>query len=124
MSHPEQRFPPTPASVEQARAFVRATIADLAVDNVCVVLMVDELAANAVIHARSSFTVRVVADVSTVRVEVEDDSPELPMLSTPDPLAAGGRGMLIVDRCATAWGVKRHPDDGKTVWFESSHLAV
>jgi hypothetical protein len=26
--------------------------------------------------------------------------------------------MLIVERCATDWGVEGYPDDGKSVWFE------
>jgi len=104
--------------VGEVRHFVREAIAGLAVDHSAVLLMADELASNAVRHARTEFTVRVVPQSNCVRVEVADGAAQLPVLGDPDPLATGGRGMLIVDRCATEWGFERFPGDGKRVWFE------
>jgi hypothetical protein len=34
-----------------------------------------------------------------------------------DPLAQGGRGLLLVDRFASAWGTELVPH-GKTIWFD------
>lgn len=119
-----RRFAATAESVSEVRAFVRSALGDLVVDHAAVLLMADELAANAVRHARTPFTVRIVLESFAVRVEVADDDPRFPVVRDPDPLATGGRGMLIVDRCATDWGIENHPDNGKTVWFESRQLAI
>jgi hypothetical protein len=52
-----------------------------------------------------------------VRIEVEDSSPEHPVVAE----TAGGRGMHIVDKLAADWGVREHPaTGGKTVWAEVS----
>ena len=119
----EQRFSATLESVAEVRAFVRAALEDAIVDHEAVVLMADELAANAVEHARTPFTVRIVVERFAVHIEVADDAARLPILRNPEPLATSGRGMQIVDHYATDWGVDSHPDDGKTVWFESRELA-
>jgi hypothetical protein len=42
-------------------------------------------------------------------------SPDPVRQRTPDRY--GGRGLLLVDQMATAWGVRRYPDH-KTVWAE------
>ncbi|WP_073951940.1 ATP-binding protein [Streptomyces kebangsaanensis] len=54
-----------------------------------------------------------------VRVEVADDCPELPVRASGDPLANGGRGLVLVAAVTDRWGVTVRPDGrGKTVWFE------
>jgi anti-sigma regulatory factor (Ser/Thr protein kinase) len=79
-------------------------------------VIVSELASNAVLHAASTFTVRLMIG-ATVRVEVSDGSPAPPVLRQPSVTAAGGRGLLIVDGYADRWGY--HPTaDGKVVWAE------
>jgi anti-sigma regulatory factor (Ser/Thr protein kinase) len=40
---------------------------------------------------------------------VPDDPPD-------DPHDEGGRGLRLVERLATSWGVSRRPDGGKVVW--------
>jgi hypothetical protein len=61
------------------------------------------------------------ADHSTVRVEVEDVSPQMPAVVA-DP-ETSGYGLHIVDRLATRWGVESSGADGKVVWFEISRGA-
>lgn len=51
------------------------------------------------------------------RVAVTDESPALPVVRHVDPRAVGGRGVMLIDRMASAWGVERHESGAKTVWF-------
>jgi hypothetical protein len=46
-------------------------------------------------------------------VAVADGAGSTPHLRDPDD--RGGRGLLLVDRICSAWGVGHH-DDGKLVW--------
>jgi anti-sigma regulatory factor (Ser/Thr protein kinase) len=80
-------------------------------------LVVSELATNAVIHARSSFTVEVHSRGTGVRLSVRDASPTKPTLGNCDALAGSGRGLRLIDMLAANWGVEL-ADDGKTVWAE------
>jgi anti-sigma regulatory factor (Ser/Thr protein kinase) len=80
-------------------------------------LVVSELATNAVIHARSSFTVEVHPRGTRVRLSVRDASRTKPTLRDHDALAGSGRGLRLIDMLAANWGVEL-ADDGKTVWAE------
>ena len=80
-------------------------------------LLVTELVANVVTHVGAPMTLRVQREPSTMRVEIDDPSPELPVVHHPDSADEHGRGVLLVDQLADAWGVEPRPD-GKTVWFE------
>jgi anti-sigma regulatory factor (Ser/Thr protein kinase) len=79
-------------------------------------LVVTELAANAVVHARSAFSVEVRRHEAAVRVSVRDASRVKPTVRQ-DDMAASGRGLRLVDAIAASWGVEI-ADDGKTVWAE------
>ncbi len=81
-------------------------------------LLVSELATNAVLHARSDFQVSVVHSGPRVRVEVFDQNTRLPSFAVAPPDAYSGRGLMLLRRLATAWGVESHSDVGKTIWFE------
>jgi len=112
----------TPAA---ARRFVRTALESVDADPVVVEtaeLLTDELVTNAIVHAHSKsyLFVRAVKDV--VRVEVTDPDDRLPSMADPDSDALGGRGLVIVNGLASAWGVERAGDGGKTVWFELSPL--
>jgi MEDS: MEthanogen/methylotroph, DcmR Sensory domain len=79
-------------------------------------LVMTELTANAVIHAKSAFTVAVRTDDHTVRMAVSDartlqsgHGGRLP--------AAGGRGLGLVDMVAGRWAAEPLPR-GKVVWAE------
>jgi anti-sigma regulatory factor (Ser/Thr protein kinase) len=94
-----------------------------------VVLIVAELAANAVVHGRvpgRDFELRLhlAARSGTVRVEVGDTRgeripPQPGAVAPPTGLAESGRGLVLVEGLAARWG--RHPrveGPGKTVWAE------
>ena len=80
-------------------------------------LIVTELATNAVVHARSEFTVAIASSGGAVRIEVRDGSTHAPTTRVPSPSMTGGRGLSIVDALASAWGVLR-AGDGKVVWVQ------
>jgi hypothetical protein len=80
-------------------------------------LVVTELAANAVIHARSGFTLALSARTDTVRISVRDASPLLAEPGRALP-AAPLHGLGAVDALASQWGVESLGRAGKTVWVE------
>lgn len=81
------------------------------------VLLVSELATNAVLHARTPFTVTV-EQLPVLRVEVHDDDPRLPHARDYGPEAASGRGLHLVEALSQSSGTVTHPSGGKSVWFE------
>ncbi|WP_299538613.1 ATP-binding protein [uncultured Streptomyces sp.] len=88
-----------------------------------VVLVVAELAANAVLHGRvpgRDFALRLVRDDGrgVVRVEVSDTHPAQPVRRVPRADTEGGRGLMIVAALAAEWGVRERVGPGKTVWAE------
>lgn len=76
-------------------------------------LVVGELAANAVEHARTPYEVCI--QVDPLRVEVTDHSHQLPVLRRPGLTDPSGRGLFIVSAYSHEWGYDLRPD-GKTVW--------
>ncbi|WP_125683038.1 ATP-binding protein [Amycolatopsis sp. WAC 04182] len=86
----------------------------LAVDDA--VLVADELVSNAHQHGDAPRACRLeLTHRGSLRIEVDDASPRQPRRRTPD--GTGGRGLLLIDRLASAWGVRNHADH-KTVWVE------
>jgi anti-sigma regulatory factor (Ser/Thr protein kinase) len=78
-------------------------------------LVVSELAANAVLHARTRFEVDCAVD-DGARISVTDWEPaRLPEPRDLDPSTPGGLGIRLVDELVDEWGVDRH-DDCKVVW--------
>ncbi len=113
-----RRFEPDNDQVGAARRFVSSSLRAWGVEPADVPLLVSELATNAVLHARSDFSVMVCLDDDRVRVEVSDANPRLPALGAIPSDAHSGRGLMIVAEMAAAWGVESHPGSGKTIWFE------
>ncbi len=114
----ERDFSPEPASAPAARHFVidvsgiedAETLFRLST-------LTSELVSNAILHARTSFTVSVLPRSKRIRVSVTDGSalPPVPQSLAPDHPT--GRGLRIVESLADHWGFS--PDtSGKTVWFE------
>ncbi|MFJ7769442.1 ATP-binding protein [Streptomyces sp. NPDC097107] len=94
-----------------------------------IVLIVGELAANAVQHGHVPdrdfhLLLRASDPARTVRIEVTDTRtectpPEPDTLTAPDPQDASGRGLLLVTGLATRWGRRLRPGGpGKTVCAE------
>ena len=80
--------------------------------------IVGELAANAVLHARSRFTLSLYNRGDRVQIEVTDANPRLPAVALVPTDALSGRGLIIVERLARAWGVRVQPGEGKVIWAE------
>jgi hypothetical protein len=82
-----------------------------------VAIVATELAANAVLHAHSGFTVTVSRLAAAVRIAVRDGDPlvhangGLPFDVRP------GHGLSVVSQLAGGWAVERLPD-GKVVWAD------
>jgi anti-sigma regulatory factor (Ser/Thr protein kinase) len=85
-----------------------------------VVLLVSELATNAVVHARTVFGVDIDVRGNFVRVAVSDAGGGVPEVQPlPPPSAPHGRGLLVVSRLADRWGIETSAaGNGKSVWFE------
>lgn len=115
----ETRLVPEPTSAGEARRFVTKMLADWGVvDTVdLVTLLVSELVTNSVLHAHSIMGLAVELREQTVRVELADRSPAMPVLLELGDGTLTGRGLALVDTCAVRWGVEPHRA-GKTVWFE------
>ncbi|MFJ8464719.1 ATP-binding SpoIIE family protein phosphatase [Streptomyces swartbergensis] len=80
-----------------------------------VVLVVDELVANAVRFAGGPITVRLIRAGHGLLCEVGDTGNGRPRLGPGGLLDDGGRGLHVVHRLTTRWGV-RWTDTGKVVW--------
>jgi len=107
-------------AARRARAFVRDAVhswrLQSGVSDVAQ-LLTDELVANVVRHVGAPMQVRAMWRRSCIRVEVDDPSVQRPVRRDPDPSEDHGRGILLVESLASAWGVELRRD-GKTVWFE------
>ncbi|KIE26894.1 phosphatase [Streptomyces sp. MUSC 125] len=114
------RLPARDDAPARARAQVSALLRqwhtkDDTRDNV--LLLVSELVTNAVRFATGPITVRLIRAGHGLLCEVGDTSNGRPRLSRDDFLDDGGRGLHVVHRLTTRWGV-RWTDAGKVVWAE------
>lgn len=136
---PGRRAPPVPDDVVshelpddapplvRVRRWLRTTLTTFPEDFLGDVLLVcTELVSNAYDHARGPRDVRLALrrGGSVVRLEVDDASPRaLPALGGSSAGSFRGRGLILVERIATRWGVFT-ARDRKTVWAEFSLDAV
>ncbi len=116
---PQRRFPNEAASVSAARRYTLDAVDDLEPQLAdAVAVMVSELAANAVRHSGTHFTVTIDRSAELIRVAVTDRGAGSPVVRTPEPIEPSGRGLQIVEALAVDWGVVPNSDPpGKTVWF-------
>ncbi|AEN10030.1 MULTISPECIES: ATP-binding protein [unclassified Streptomyces] len=110
------------AAVAETRDATRAFLASLEQPAVAreaadtVVLVVSELVTNALRHGGGACTLRLTAHRDTIEVAVDDPSPRVPRMRTPDLRGrAGGFGWPMVNDLADATTVVRRPGGGKTV---------
>ncbi|MFJ2733788.1 SpoIIE family protein phosphatase [Streptomyces sp. NPDC087317] len=85
------------------------------------VLLLSETLANVLLHTDADALV--LAEVSgekgerRLRVEVTDAGDDLPHKRRPGELASSGRGLVLIELLADAWGVVPR-GKGKSIWFE------
>jgi CheY-like chemotaxis protein/anti-sigma regulatory factor (Ser/Thr protein kinase) len=108
------------SSVATARRFVREKLLEWGHEDSTddALLVVSELAANALTHAESSYRVRLSTAGPALRIEVEDDGTGTP---EPQPLTETeehGRGLHLVGALAASWGMEAGEGGGKRVWAE------
>ncbi|GAB2689980.1 SpoIIE family protein phosphatase [Kitasatospora kifunensis] len=87
-------------------------------------LLASELVTNAIRHTDrdAMFTARLYREDGReprLRIEVEDESDLWPKRRTPGEQASSGRGLMLVEALADAWGVEPR-GSGKRMWFELS----
>ena len=111
-----REFPADLSSVPAARALLSEALRP-GDDADSAALLTSELSANAVVHARTPFTVAVHHDDGWLTVAVHDDDPMLPTVREDDPWGVNGRGMRLLDQYAASWGVDHEGARGKTIWF-------
>ncbi|MBV9952490.1 MAG: ATP-binding protein [Acidimicrobiia bacterium] len=113
----QRSFPAQPGSVKAARSAVHAALTDVDPTLVdAVVLMVSELTTNAILHARTEFTLEIETSAHDLRVTVSDAGPGDPAVRAPAREKTTGRGLQIVERLADQWGIVDGAP-GKSVWF-------
>ena len=112
-------LPSDPATPAAARRSVRTACDGLPRDLLEVaVLLTSELVTNAVRYGGPHIVLTVRDDPDVLRIEVQDDGPWVPESSAGGERATGGRGLLLVESLASAWGTSgRGRNAGKAVWF-------
>lgn len=118
MPRADVTLPGSASSVPAARRFVESLVSAWGHPELGwnAALVVSELATNAALHARTAFTISVLAeDSGRLRLEVSDSSRRLPQQRAYGIAATTGRGLRLVDEIASSWGVLDR-DGGKTVW--------
>jgi anti-sigma regulatory factor (Ser/Thr protein kinase) len=121
-ARPKRRsFPGRPDQVVWAREFTRRTLGLCPVVEDAV-LLVSELATNALQHTATGFggrfDVTILVGKTSLMISVTDNgSDKVPSCSPLDPEDEAGRGLGLVELIAERWGHcgGRH---GRTVWFE------
>ncbi|NBM18510.1 SpoIIE family protein phosphatase [Streptomyces sp. GC420] len=112
-----------PERIAGARQQVREMLHDWADEDQTdsAVLMVSEMVTNVLVHTDGDALL--VAEVTgergvrRLRVDVADSSDELPHKRQPGEMASSGRGLLLMEMLAHAWGVDPR-GEGKSIWFE------
>ncbi|WP_458247439.1 ATP-binding protein [Streptomyces sp. MAI_2237] len=112
----------------QARAFTQRALVDWGLDR-CLddaLMVVSELTANAMLHARtcepgdergSDVRLRLTRRRAHLVCAVTDRSDAVPVSPhTPDSFQEHGRGLFLVEALAQHWGWTRYTPVGKTVW--------
>ena len=116
--HHQSAWSGSPEDVHSAREFVVGclTAHQLSRYEPAVSLVASELCTNAVVHARTPFTVSLERRDHLLVMEVRDGVVAPPASSAfVDPEANGGRGLRLVEAFSSSWGVWRRMD-GKSVW--------
>ncbi|MFI2761080.1 SpoIIE family protein phosphatase [Streptomyces echinatus] len=112
-----------PDRIAEARRHLRELLHDwTSPDQVdSAVLLVSEMVTNVLVHTDADALL--LAEVTgartgrRLRVEVFDAGDDLPHKRRPGELASSGRGVMLIELLADAWGVDPR-GEGKSIWFE------
>ncbi|MEU0048804.1 SpoIIE family protein phosphatase [Streptomyces sp. NPDC006309] len=112
-------YAPVSSAVPDARQLVSVVMREWGLRHLAndMMLIADEMVANAVRHARTPLRVELRRAGERVVLEVTDSSLEEPRLIVSHPGEFGHRGIFLVDAIASRWGT-RWIDGGKVVWAE------
>ena len=105
-------------SAGAARRFIAASLEEVCDRDLVdvAVLLVSELATNALRHAVPPFALTLDFHHPTVEIAVEDGLAQQPVPRHPQPVDESGRGLVLVAELASEWGV-RSLGPGKSTWF-------
>lgn len=120
------RLPPTRQAPSLARAAVRDCGDAWPVETLhAALIVVSELVTNAFVHGQGTITVAVECRFGAVAITVSDESPRgLMMLNHPAD-SDSGRGLAVVERLSSAWGVRPASEGpGKSVWVRLGEIAT
>lgn len=111
-------LPYDPASARLARRLVEQTCHEWGIPGMVTdaVVVASELTDNMVCHARSDGWLRLELRSNRLTVAVADADPRSPRLRVPGLGAAGGRGLVLVNKLSRTWGSASRLPDGKVVW--------
>ncbi|MEU1159719.1 SpoIIE family protein phosphatase [Streptomyces sp. NPDC005921] len=112
-----------PERVAEARQHLRELLHDWGSPDQLdsAVLLASEMLTNVLVHTDTDALL--LAEVSgrearrRLRVEVTDAGDDLPHKRRPGELASSGRGLVLIELLADAWGVDPR-GQGKSIWFE------
>ncbi|WP_432503421.1 ATP-binding protein [Kineococcus arenarius] len=119
---------PLASTVAAARSYVRQMLRQVGAEELeeSAELGVSELVTNALLHARTAFSVQVcVMDSGRVRIGVSDASAASLRLRRMGQEVTTGRGLRLLESISSDWGVDPLPTEqgsGKTVWFEPKEV--
>ncbi|AOR33176.1 phosphatase [Streptomyces fodineus] len=112
-----------PDRIAEARRHLRELLHDWAdtdqVDSAA--LLISEMVTNVLVHtdADALLLAEVTGEAGArrLRAEVTDAGDDLPHRRRPGELASSGRGLMLIELLADAWGVDPR-GEGKSIWFE------
>ena len=115
-------FDAEPVSASLARSFVVDHLVHDELSHLVdpVRLVTSELATNAILHARTPFTVTLERIDDVVVLTVSDHSPRTPVRRATGLTGSSGRGLDIVAMTSLDWGVDAARDASKQVWASFS----
>lgn len=124
-SRPELAVGPDAHAASEARGWVVAALREIGRPDLCdcAELAISELVGNAFLHGSAPITIRLQGTVADPSIEVRDGSLRAPQ-SPPESFesvatAIAGRGLSLVARASSAWGICLN-DNGKVIWFVPS----
>jgi anti-sigma regulatory factor (Ser/Thr protein kinase) len=109
---------PDVSSLGEGRRFVAKTLRDWNVDEDTiepVMLVANELVANAIVHAHSAPVLSLEDAGPDLLLRVADETSDLPITRRSAPHDEGGRGLMLVEALSDCWGVDAS-ESGKSVW--------